>query len=59
MLSWDPRTLPRSTKIEAAGFVLDAKSNALRNRQDDHKLPVFDPRVRGQTDQVIYKFRKP
>jgi predicted methyltransferase len=46
-------------EIEAAGFVLDAKSNALRNPKDDHQLSVFDPSVRGQTDQVVYKFRKP
>jgi len=46
-------------EIEAAGFVLDAKSNALRNPKDDHKLSVFAPSVRGQTDQVVYRFRKP
>ena len=46
-------------EIEAAGFVLDAESNALRNSQDDHTLPVFDPSIRGHTDQVVYKFRKP
>jgi predicted methyltransferase len=46
-------------EIEAAGFVLDAKSSALRNPKDDHTLSVFDPGVRGQTDQVVYRFRKP
>jgi predicted methyltransferase len=46
-------------EIEAAGFVLDATSDALRNPKDDHTLPVFDPSVRGQTDQVAYRFRKP
>jgi predicted methyltransferase len=46
-------------EIEAAGFVLDAESNALRNPKDGHKLPVFDPGIRGHTDQVVYKFRKP
>jgi predicted methyltransferase len=46
-------------EIEAAGFVLDATSDALRNPKDDHKLPVFDPSVRGHTDQIVYKFRKP
>jgi predicted methyltransferase len=46
-------------EIEAAGFLLDAQSDLLRNPQDDHKLSVFDGRVRGQTDQVVFRFRKP
>ncbi len=52
-----PRRL--RTEIEAAGFLLDAQSGVLRNPKDDHKLPVFDPSVRGRTDQVVYRFRKP
>ena len=46
-------------EIEAAGFVLEAQSDLLRNSQDDHSLSVFDGRVRGRTDQIIYRFRKP
>jgi predicted methyltransferase len=46
-------------EIEAAGFVFEAQSDALRNRKDDHTLSVFDPRMRGRTDQVVYKFRRP
>jgi predicted methyltransferase len=46
-------------EIEAAGFVFDAQSNVSRNRSDDHKSPVFDGRVRGRTDQLVYRFRKP
>src|ERR1700674_5344744 len=53
----DPIRLQK--EIEAAGFILDAQSDVLRNPLDDHKLPVFDSRVRGQTDQVVYRFRKP
>jgi predicted methyltransferase len=53
----DPQRL--RTEIEAAGFVLEAQSNLLRNPQDDHRLSVFDGRVRGRTDQIIYRFRKP
>jgi predicted methyltransferase len=53
----DPQRLRQ--EIEAAGFVLAAQSDTLRNPQDDHKLTVFDGRVRGQTDQVVYRFRKP
>jgi len=47
------------TEIEAAGFVLDAQSELLRNPDDDHKLAVFDPSIRGRTDQVLFRFRKP
>jgi predicted methyltransferase len=53
----DPKRLRR--EIEAAGFVFDAESNVLRNGSDDHKSSVFDAAVRGQTDQLVYRFRKP
>jgi predicted methyltransferase len=53
----DPQRL--RAEIEAAGFVFEAQSNLLRNPQDDHSLSVFDNRVRGRTDQVIYRFRRP
>jgi predicted methyltransferase len=46
-------------EIEAAGFVLESQSDALRNADDDHKRVVFDPQVRGRTDQVLFRFRKP
>ena len=45
--------------LEYAGFVLDAKSDLLRNVEDDHSLGVFDPRVRGKTDRFILRFKKP
>lgn len=53
----DPARLRQ--EVEAAGFVLEAQSAALRNQADDHTLSVFDSRVRGRTDQVVYRFRKP
>jgi predicted methyltransferase len=53
----DPQSLRR--EIESAGFLFDAQSKVLRNAQDDHKLSVFDAAVRGRTDQVVYRFRKP
>lgn len=53
----DPESL--RSEIVAAGFVLEAQSDLLRNSQDDHTLSVFDHRVRGRTDQVIYRFRRP
>lgn len=46
-------------EIEAAGFVLEARSEVLRNPNDDHRRPVFDPAIRGVTDQVVLRFRRP
>ncbi|HEY8003521.1 MAG TPA: methyltransferase [Phenylobacterium sp.] len=46
-------------EVEAAGFVFEGESALLRNPADDHRLKVFDPRIRGRTDQVALKFRKP
>ncbi len=43
----------------AAGFVFDGESNVLRNPADPGTANVFDPAIRGKTDQVVYKFRKP
>jgi predicted methyltransferase len=53
----DPLRLKK--EIEAAGFFLEAQSDVLRNGDDDHRLRVFDPRIRGKTDQVVFRFRKP
>ena len=53
----DPKRMRQ--EIEAAGFAFDAESNVLRNRSDNHKSSVFDARVRGRTDQVVYRFHKP
>ncbi len=46
------------TEVEAAGFRLVATSEVLKNLADDHSRPVFDPAIRGKTDQVILKFKK-
>jgi predicted methyltransferase len=43
----------------AAGFVLDAESDLLRNPADDHAVNVFDPAVRGRTDRFLLRFRRP
>jgi predicted methyltransferase len=53
----DPELLKKD--ITSAGFVLDAESDMLRNPADDHTLEVFDPGIRGKTDRVVLKFRKP
>jgi predicted methyltransferase len=48
-----------TNEIQAAGFVLESHNDALRNPGDDHKQAIFDPKIRGRTDQVILRFRKP
>ena len=53
----DPAVLRR--EIEVAGFVFDGDSSALRKPADDHTLMVMNPAIRGKTDQIIYRFRKP
>ena len=46
-------------EILAAGFELDAESDILRHPDDDRTKNVFDPALRGKTDQFVYRFRKP
>jgi len=45
--------------VLAAGFKLDAESSILANAADDHTKKVFDPSVRGHTDQFLFRFKKP
>ena len=47
------------SEVEAAGFVLDGESHILANPADDHSKMVFDPSVRGKTDQFLLRFKKP
>lgn len=46
-------------EILAAGFVLEAETDILRNNDDDRTINVFKPEIRGKTDRFVYKFRKP
>jgi len=46
-------------EVLAAGFTFAGESKALANPKDDHTLKVFDAKIRGVTDQFVYKFRKP
>jgi predicted methyltransferase len=46
-------------EVEAAGFQLVSESDILRNPADPHTALVFDPSIRGHTDQFVLKFRKP
>jgi predicted methyltransferase len=45
--------------VLAAGFKLDAESTILASKADDHTKSVFDPSVRGHTDQFLFRFKKP
>lgn len=47
------------SEVEAAGFVFDGESDALRNTADPRTASVFDPAIRGRTDQFMMRFRKP
>lgn len=46
-------------QVEAAGFVFEGETDAVRNPADDHSLSVFDAAIRGRSDQFVYRFRKP
>jgi len=53
----DPATI--KAEVTAAGFVFDGESPVLRNPADPRTANVFDPTIRGKTDQVVYRFKKP
>ncbi|HKP78544.1 MAG TPA: methyltransferase, partial [Phenylobacterium sp.] len=46
-------------EVEAAGFKLESDSPLLKAASDAHTASVFDPAIRGKTDQFVMKFRKP
>jgi predicted methyltransferase len=46
-------------EVESAGFRLVGESKVLRNPADNHTLRVFDPAIRGHTDQFLLRFKKP
>jgi predicted methyltransferase len=45
--------------LQAAGFVHEGESPMFANPADDLSKGVFDPAVRGKTDQFVLRFRKP
>jgi predicted methyltransferase len=45
-------------EVEAAGFVLDAESSVLANKNDPHAVKVFDPSIKGETDRFAFRFVK-
>jgi predicted methyltransferase len=42
-----------------AGFVVEARSDILRNPDDDRSKNVFAPEIRGKTDRFVLLLRKP
>ena len=46
-------------EVTAAGFKFDAQGTFLHNPDDPHTAAVFDPSIRGKTDQFIMKFTRP
>ena len=53
----DPDFVKR--QVQSVGFRFVGSTPVLRNPADDHTRPVFDPAIRGHTDQFVIKFRKP
>lgn len=54
--------IPKHFLIEdakAAGFTIDGESDVLKHTADDHTKLVFDPTLRGKTDQFAVRLRKP
>ena len=45
--------------MAAAGFSFVGESDTLRNPADPHTAKVFDPTIRGHTDQFVYVFQRP
>jgi predicted methyltransferase len=46
-------------EVISAGFKFDGESKLLANAADDRTKNVFDPALRGKTDQFVYRFVKP
>ena len=61
----DTKTLHRidaeavKKELAEAGFEFVGSSDVLANPADPRTVKVFDPSIRGKTDQFILKFRKP
>lgn len=50
----DPATV--RAEVETAGFVLDAESTLLSNKDDPHSTNVFAPSIKGETNRFAYRF---
>jgi predicted methyltransferase len=54
------RMLPQQARdaLTKAGFTIEAESKLLANPADDHTKAVYDPAIRGHTDQFMIRARK-
>ncbi len=46
-------------EVVSVGFKFAGESKLLTNKADDRSKIVFDPAIRGKTDQFVYRFEKP
>jgi predicted methyltransferase len=46
-------------EVTSVGFKFAGESKVLANKADDRTKMVFDPAIRGKTDQFVYRFMKP
>jgi len=53
----DPAVI--KAEVTAAGYSFDGQSPALRNADDPKTAIILDPAIRGKTDQIVCRFRKP
>lgn len=53
------RKVDAEQMIRQAGFTIEAESPVLHREEDDHTLIVSDPSVRGKTDRMVIRARKP
>jgi predicted methyltransferase len=53
----DPSRVTR--EVTSIGFRAASASNVLDNPDDTHTAAVFDPSIKGRTDQFLLAFRKP
>ncbi len=51
----DPN-LARREILASGCFEFDGEADFLRNSDDDHTLPMYDPSIRGKTDRFVYRF---
>jgi predicted methyltransferase len=47
------------SQVTSVGFRFAGQSPVLANPADDHSRSVFDPAIRGRTDQFVFRFVKP
>lgn len=46
-------------EVTSVGFTFAGESKLLANKADDRSKNVFDPAIRGKTDQFVFRFMKP